>query len=81
MNNKQENYYCTTDLAIATTISIFYPIDAIDKKNPYKARFSFRQSKELEKIIKDYWAGKLKIEPKTFFNQLKIIKSRLYGEL
>jgi hypothetical protein len=78
---QHEDYYLTSDLALTTTLSIFFPIEAIDKKNPYKAQFSFKQSKDLERIIKNYWDGKLKIEPKMFFNQLKIIKSRLYGEL
>jgi len=69
----------TSDLALATTISLFYPIEAIDKQNPRKAYFVFKREEGLDELIEKYWKGELRIEPKTFFNQLRVIKARLYG--
>lgn len=76
----QESYYSTSDLALATVISLWYPIEAIDKVNPRKAQFLFKRDASLDQLIEAYWKDELKIEPKAYFNQLKIVKARLYGE-
>jgi hypothetical protein len=76
---KEKDFYRTSDLALATTISLFYPIEAIDKQNPRKAYFIFKREEGLDELIEKYWKGELRIEPKTFFNQLRVIKARLYG--
>jgi hypothetical protein len=76
---KENDFYRTSDLALATTISLFYPIEAIDKQNPRKAYFVFKREEGFDELIEKYWKGELRIEPKTFFNQLRVIKARLYG--
>lgn len=74
------NHYSISDLALATTISLFFPIEAIDRQNPNKVQFLFKRNRNLTKLIKNYWQGKLRIEPQNYFNQLKAIKSRIYSE-
>ncbi len=72
--------YQTHDLALATVISLSYPIEAIDRQNPRKAEFLFKREVGLDTLIESYWRGELKVEPQTYFNQLRIIKARLYGD-
>ena len=72
--------YITSDLALATTISLQFPIQDIDRSNPRKAVFVFLRSPELEVLVESYFRNELKISPQTFFNQLRDIKSRLYAE-
>jgi hypothetical protein len=72
--------YVTRDLALATTISLQFPIQDIDRSNPRKAVFVFLRSPELEDLVEGYFRNELKISPQTFFNQLRDIKSRLYAE-
>jgi hypothetical protein len=74
------NTYVTSDLALATTISLQFPIQDIDRSNPRKAVFVFLRSPELEELVEGYFRNALKISPQTFFNQLRDIKSRLYAE-
>mgnify|MGYP001567094675 CR=1 FL=1 len=74
------DYYSTPDLALATTISLWYPIESIDRNTPTKAQFQFKRDDKLDQLIESYWKQELRIEPQAFFGQLKIIKSRLYGE-
>jgi len=76
MNN---NKYKTSDIALATTISLFYPLIEILPQTNNKSVFVFKRDKGLEKLIEEYWSGTLKIEPKTYFSQLKQIKTRLYS--
>lgn len=77
--NDNLNWFKTSDLALASVISLFIPLEEINKENPRKADFVFKQSKKLEEIIKQYWNRELQIEPRQFFDQIKAIKTRLYS--
>lgn len=78
---KLNDYYSTSDLALASLISLYYPLEAIDKtQNPYKAQFIFKKEEKLNELIELYWKGEIRVEPQTYFNQLKNIKARLYSE-
>jgi len=71
--------YQTSDLCLVTTISQFLPILEVDGTNSKRSLFSFSESPELSEIITTYWNGSIRVEPKQFFNQLKLIKSRIYS--
>lgn len=77
---KQNYFYKTSDFALAAVISLYYPIEAIDRKNPNKVQFFFKREEGLDELIEKYWRRELRIEPQAYFNQLRIIKARLYGE-
>ncbi|GIW69346.1 MAG: hypothetical protein KatS3mg101_0093 [Patescibacteria group bacterium] len=74
-----ENYYQTSDLSLATTLSLFCPIENIERSNPRKAVFLFRKTPELEKLVDQYFRNEIKISPQVYFNQLRVIKARLYA--
>jgi len=75
-----ESFYRTTDLALAAAVSMFVPIEDINRQNPRRVEFIFERNSKLEKLLKRYWNNQLEVEPKKYFNQLKILKSRLYGQ-
>ena len=76
--NTALDYYSSSDLGLTTVISLYYPIDSIDKSNPQKAVFFFKREAGLDDLIANYWARRLQIEPQTLLSQLKAIKTRLY---
>lgn len=76
---KSYKYFNTSDLSLATTLSFNFPIVEIDKNIPQKVQFYFKKNKSLDDFINKYWNGELRIEPQKFFNQLKVIKTRLYS--
>lgn len=75
----KDDYYQTSDISLATVISLFHPLIDIQPQSNKKSLFVFKRSKKVEKLVEDYWTGALKIEPKTYFSQLKQIKTRLYS--
>lgn len=77
---KTSELYSTSDLITAVTLSLFFPIEAIDKKDPRKATFFFKHSEEFDRVLESFWRKELRVEPLTFANQLKVIKTRLYWE-
>ena len=80
MNQSLNDYYSTPDLALATAVSLWYPIESIDRTHPSKALFQFKRDENLNQLVETFWKQELRIEPQAYFNQLKVIKSRLYGE-
>ncbi len=82
MNEKMTtSLYQCADLGLTTVLSLHFPIISINRQpNTRKAFFSFEQTKELSDLIQTYWRGELRIEPKTYFDQLRTIKARLYSE-
>lgn len=78
MRMKQNNLIKISDLCLATVISQYFPIVSVNKNNPRRAEFIFEGSDELKGYISKFWEGKLVVEPKSFFNQIKNIKSMIY---
>ena len=74
-----QHYYSTSDLALAAAISIWYPLEVVDRtQNLHKAVFLFKRDEQLDKFVESYWHGEIKINPIQYFNALKTIKARLY---
>jgi hypothetical protein len=77
-NIKLDDYFRTSDLALATAISLWYPIVVIDRTNPQKAEFLFKREDGLDGVVEAFWKRDLKIDALGYFNQLKVVKARLY---
>lgn len=77
--NDISKFFSTSDLALTAVISLSQPVESIDKSNPSKAIFYFRRTTALENLLQEYWQRKLQIEPQQYFQQLKVIKARIYS--
>ena len=77
--NENETFI-SSDLAIVAALSLHFPIEAIDKRNPYKAYFIFQRTEALDRLVKAYYRGEHKEDPIKYFQQLKTIKSRIYSK-
>ena len=73
------DFYSTSDLSLATTLSLWCPIEDIDRSNPRKALFIFQNTAELQKLVDGYYRNEIKISPQIYFNQLRVVKARLYA--
>ena len=77
----EKDYMRTSDLALVVALSLFFPIEIIERGDNKKAYFLFRKDTEsFEETLKQYWSRELRVEPQAFFNQLKVIKARIYSE-
>ena len=72
------DYFSTSDLSLTTTLSLYYPVDSLDRSNLPKIQFLFRRDSNLDRFVESYWKGEIQVNPITFFNQLKAIKTRIY---
>ena len=79
INTFDKSLYRTADLGLATTLSLHFPINTIDRSNARKVLFVFDLTQKLEEFINKYWRGEIVVEPQSFANQLKNIKTRIYS--
>jgi hypothetical protein len=81
MENSDNNQYFTLyDLGCAAALTTLgFELADIDKENPRKALFLFTYSTTLEQAARDYWSDNLAVNPRRFFDDLKMLKSRIYA--
>ena len=75
------NYFCTFDLGCSSAlVSVGFKLISLDKSNPRKVRFVFYREIGIEKIVDEYWANELRIPARVFFDNIKMLKNRIYSE-
>lgn len=75
----ENEFFETTDISLATTIYYFgAKIESIERADPSRAVFIFPRNKELDALIQGFWSHSLQVDPLTYFNALKEVKTRLY---
>lgn len=76
-----EKEFSTFDLAAsAALISKGFELISLDKSNPRKVLFIFRNQHGIKKVVEDYWADHLEVRSRTFFDNIKMLKNRIYSE-
>lgn len=77
---EQSSFYKTSDLPLAVTLSLYFPLISVDKSSPRRARFAFEKTGVLEEFIDRFWRRELRIEPIEFSNQTRVLKTRIYSK-
>lgn len=74
--------FATFDLgAAASLVSAGFELVSLDKTaNPRKAQFIFRREVGIEKVVDAYWADHLEVKARAYFDNVKMLKNRLYSE-
>lgn len=76
-----EKAYTSYDLGCsAALITAGFVLDSLDKANPRKVQFIFRREAGMEKVVDEYWADRLEIKARAFFDNIKMLKNRIYSE-
>lgn len=77
---KEKDYFKSSDMCLCSALCCYdYQIEAIDKQNPAKVIFLIKRDEQLDDLIKQYFTHQLRVEPLSFFNFLKEIKTRIYN--
>ena len=77
----RKDFYRTSDLALAATLGVSgFVIEDVEKTCSLRSVFVIKKPIELDmdETIRRYWRGEMKVEPQSYFNQLKILKTRIY---
>jgi pyruvate kinase len=77
--NITRDAFRTADLALTAALSVSgFIVQEMERVNPTRSVFIFENSEELKEKTARYWRGELQVEPQSYFNQLKILKARIY---
>ena len=72
--------FSTFDLGLATTLlTLKYELIKLDKTDPKKVRFVFKETKDIEQAMLNYWNDEITVPALTFFNNQKNLKNRIYS--
>lgn len=76
---QEKDFFKTSDICLASALCCYdYQIEGIDK-NSSKAVFLIKRDEQLDELIQLYFTHQLKVDPASFFNFLKEIKTRIYN--
>lgn len=77
----ENDFIKTGDLSLAGFLFLHYPLEVIER--PYgnkKALFVFQKNEHTDELIASFWRGDELVEPRRYFEALRLIKGRLYAE-
>lgn len=73
--------FSTYDLGCSSAlITAGFELITLDKENPRKVQFVFIRDERIETAVEDYWADRLKVSARSYFDNLKMLKNRIYSE-
>lgn len=73
--------YSSFDIGlVAALISRGYELLAVDKTDRRKARFLIQRGNKIDAHINNYWDSKLDVDARSYFDNLKMLKNRLYSD-
>jgi len=83
-NNFQENNndesFATYDLGCsAALLTAGFELITLDRTNQRKTRFVFCRTKNIEKVADDFWADRLEQKSRSYWDNIKNLKNRLYS--
>jgi len=76
----KEDVWTTYDLGVSAALLTYgYKLLSIDKENPKKALFVFLKDGDIDDTANAYFADKLELNARYYFDHLKALKNRLYS--
>jgi hypothetical protein len=72
----------TSDLDLASTLlCLGNDVIGIDKTDPGHIEFFFRQTSDLEVVIREYFERKVRVEPQEFMLNMRNLRARLHTDV
>lgn len=76
-----ELYFRTSNFCLAATLSLYANLETIQWRDQNVADFVFINSHALGSYIEMFFNKELQVEPQTYFNKIKELKSRLHERI
>lgn len=72
--------FLTYDIGLAAAlITLGYNLYKVDKLDKKKCQFIFNRDEHIDKMVDEYWDDKLTLLVRSFYDNLKMLKNRLYS--
>ena len=78
--SKNKGTFSLYDLGCAAALTTAdFELLTLDRENPRKVKFVFRRDVGIEKVADDFWADRLKQKSRSYWDNVKNLKNRLYS--
>jgi hypothetical protein len=68
------------DIGLSSALTtLHYELLTLNRDNPRKIGFVFVRTPELEQTAQEYFAGRLMLDARSFFENIKMLKNRIYS--
>ena len=75
------NLFSTHDLGCSAALtSAGFDLVSLDKSNPRKVKFVFNKKVGIDEAVSNYWSDQLPVNARTLFDNVKMLKNRIYSE-
>jgi len=75
-----EKHLSTYDLGLSSAlVTEGFQLASLVRDNPKKVQFIFLRTKNIEKCVDDYFAGRLLVSARSLFDNTKMLKNRIYS--
>jgi len=79
--NDPSYVWTTYDLGVsASLLCAGFELLALNRDNPRKVLFVFRREDKIDDTANAYFANHLRVNARSYFDQIKALKSRLYSK-
>lgn len=76
-----DEVYTTYDLGCAAAlVTANFELLTLDRANVRKVRFIFRREVGILKVADDFWSDRLEQKSRSFWDNIKNLKNRLYSD-
>lgn len=73
--------WTTYDLGVSAALTCAgFELLQVEKSNPRKALFVFRRADGIDETADQYFADRLELKARAYFDAIKALKNRLYSE-
>jgi hypothetical protein len=76
--SSSNSIFQTSDFPLVVTLSVWFPIESVDRTDYQRASFAFCRNKKLDELVAAFYSRELNVEPQAFYQAMKTVKSRLY---
>lgn len=72
--------FLTYDLGLAASlVTLGYQLYEVEKIAEKKSQFIFNRDEHIDKMVNQYWDNALNLPVRSFYDNLKMLKNRLYS--
>lgn len=79
-STSNDSHFLSYDIGlVAALTTLHFELLSLDRTNSRKIGFIFPQTPELEQATQEYFAGRLSVDARSFFENIKMLKNRIFS--
>jgi hypothetical protein len=78
--SSNDSHFVSYDIGLVAALStLHFELLSLNRDNPRKIGFIFTRTPELEQATQEYFAGRLVVDARSFFENTKMLKNRIFS--